>query len=789
VSNSSSVLDLILNISVTGDGTEKVGGFVDKLKSIAGDAGGGALGKSIEGVTNGWDAIGGKMGGALMTMDAINGAAAHMVQLLDNVADVGRGMMDWGIGGLETLFGMPMELLGATQQLESGFLRMKALSQGNEEAARAAMRASEMMVRYTPYQEHQIMGLATALKAGKVQIDAFKNAQGEAITLGEIQANGLAKVDKQAMLLARNMEVSPISVMADLAASFGQTGVQMDAFVRGVERALATGNVTLLRDQLPHEVLQQVFGGTGKLTKDGSEIIDDMYKYLLKKNQIGMAAAASATFGGIMSNLEEMPMLLSKAIVGDPSSPDSLYAQLRDQLGTAVGSLADIISDPEWQEGIRQGIGPIVKMIGNLTAQFAKGVAVVVEFLGKHPFIVKIGLALFAVASAAALFGGAMLVVGATLATAVVSVVAMAASAAVAAVAFKLFAATMWAAVAPMLIIALKAIAIAAAVGLVVVAVAALTAGLAYLWYKFGGGSEVIQNTLTLFGALWEALQNWGDGVTSISEDTAFALKKGGMLGWFSKMVRWIQEGKNWWDSFSNSVIYHAQRAWYDTLLPAFKAVGRALGDLWHAGKIFAATLGLIQVETANVNNEFDISYAGEFFGTMIEMAAEGVAMFAALLRHFIGFVRGGIEWGAKFADLIDWAIIQPAKDAMAVFEAAKAAAEGDFTAGKLIMMDRAEEKTMHRSPSEMAGETLAKLQSVEDKLAGQIWGPGDREPHPMDSDPMFGGGGAGIAGIQHSTKAQINNKTEVTLELDGEVLTKKVIENVKETGELNYET
>lgn len=578
----------ILSFSVAGPGAQQLAQITNQLLTMAKGVTGG--GQAVQGLINQINRLGSAAianGAKVITLDAQIRMMKDGLESLKNVGDFFAGM---GKGVLGTFYEMGKGILTSVSPLENASNQMMILGKMTREQASGIIAGVKELVAATPFKTNELVDLNTALVTGKATLGAYRDEMGKTITLNDAVRNGWGRLSSEILGLHGNMKVSATSIVADFAALTGNVGDRMPTFVRGIQRAFSTQNTRLLMDQVNAEALLALTG-SGKLTKmegTANDAIKRMYDYLKKYNAVGMAALASDTATGIMSNFEEIPMLIFQAMGGDATDPNSPYSKIKKAFAGLFREISSVINSDSWRAGVGAGVGAVIEMFRTVASWVGGAVAAVLKFFGDHPVITKWTTVAIAAGAALSVFLGTLLAVTAAAGIFVLTQYGMLTAWGLMKAALPGLRAELWATFAPILIPLAKFILIGAAVAGVVLLVhnrfkAFLNANQPI--------KDFLENVITFFGAIGEAMSNWDGDTSKISTETAGKLKKSGMLDIFLLLVRgmWqvVEVSKFMWAEFSGP-LKDALNGIIDTIGEAF---GLSLDDTGDKAKDFAGIL------------------------------------------------------------------------------------------------------------------------------------------------------------------------------------------------------
>ena len=546
-------------MAATGDGIKFVMYFTVEGN---GEAAMNRIAKAMQGVAS-------SATSAESALDKFGASAAGIQMAFDKIGETGSKMLSIGAAGIKMYAGGVEEMMNSLSPFETSMNRMMMIGKKSREEAVALGRESLDLVRYTPFQADQIMKVQESLAAAKISMDAFKNSSGEAMTLQDAFTQGMTRVDEATLKMAGNMKISTTSTMADLAAFTGQSGYQMTTFVRGMDRALQTGNLRMLFDQVPVAMRQAIFETTGGQMKiTAQKAMDNMFKFLSEQGGIGAAAMASSTYEGILSNFKDLPVVLSEAIAKLPGE-GGFYDKIKESLAGVYASIQEAIapnadgSANNFIVALREGFEPVMTLVVEGLKLMSSAIKKFSEIVSNNPGLVKFGTMIGLAGSAMLVLGGAALVAVGSLGGIVAAFVTIA---------------TVIAPVLPAVLGIAAGFAAIAAVGIGGMAAAAVA-----FQKDFGGIKTMLTDVYVIGQAVFDALSDWNGAFASISEESKAALEERGMMGSFLKVINWIRQAQVFFEGFAagfgarwDGIAAKFGGAW-DKMSGAFGRVGDAI--------------------------------------------------------------------------------------------------------------------------------------------------------------------------------------------------------------------
>lgn len=543
----------ILTFSLEGSGEKQLNSIVKSFESIATQAGRGGAAGAVQEASRAVSKLGSE---AIVTSVKVGALFAKLEiasRAVRGIERLGEGMRDVGAGILGTMVGVGQEVVTIVGELERSIMMLKVLGSMSNAQARDVQDQVNQLVAYTPFLTQQLMGLSEALVIGNVELSNWRDETGKVITLAGEAARGFSQMDEATVKMAGGVKVSALSVMADFAAITNNIGDKMPTFVRGMQRMMSTGSGRLLLDQVNAEARTVLMGAgaSQKMVGTATETIQRMYAYLQRKNAVGMAAMASSTASGIMSNLAEIPLLIYKAIGGDPMDPKSPFVKIKMALAGMFSGIADIVNNPKWAMSMQKSFLPVIDMFAKAFAFLGEKVAATMIFFGEHPELTAWLLKIAAVSSIILMITGAFVGFISVLGFTAIGVIAFKASLAMTLPAITAFFVGLKAGILPF--IATTAMAILPLVGLGVAVYATYRA-----FQRVLELSPSMRKTFSGFGAMFKGLGqiilNWSGSTTKITKGTARSLQEAGMLTPFLQLTRGIQVTREAFSGFWNSV-------------------------------------------------------------------------------------------------------------------------------------------------------------------------------------------------------------------------------------------
>lgn len=657
----------ILQFDLEGKGEDTLKRIIRRLKSLA------KLGSSE--ASDGVD----QLNEALNRLGGATQAAAARMSALKDVLEVGEmgfqrlnswaeGFISVGSKALGMLGSLGVGILNAVAPTERLALQLKVLGRMNSAQSAAVQESVDQLVAATPFLTEELQGVTQALVMGGASLDAWRDSAGKVLTLSDQVAAGFTRLDEAATEAFGNVTTNALSVVADFAAVTNNVGERMPHFVFGLQRALSTGTARLLADQLNPQAMKALVGAAGlQVQGTADDVIKRMYEYLKENNAVGMAALASSTADGIMSNFKEIPLLLFKAIGGDPNDPQSVFGRIKSAVMTMFVDISKVINNKAWQKGMTEAFSGITDVAKALFGWIGKMTAAILNFASTHPTLTKYGLIFLAFAAAVSVATGVVMAFAAQLGLAIIGMLALQ----VAVVTRALPA-----------LQALKLSLLPVGVGFTkIIAIAALVAAAIYGVYKavdyLISISPSMQRFLggvsAFFSGFLEAMEHWSGESTSISEETAIKLENAGLMKPFLNLMGIIRGLEKLYDHFMNKMDPVIFRLWEIALRAVGIEAGNAgskidvLGTIvdfvadvavWAFDKmivgigVVAYLVGLLMQSWVNLR--FVIVSAGAVFAGFVNIMIEGLKGVAILLAHIgAAFVQLFTSSPGKSVDIL----------------------------------------------------------------------------------------------------------------------------------------
>jgi len=527
--------------------------------------------------------------------------ASTAMEAFGRMQEIGTGMMRAGASYFGAMKSTMLDAMGTLMPMEATMTRIKSLTKASKDATLDIIENALVLSERTPFESQSVVDLTAALAVAKVELGAVKDAAtGMDATIASMQKAGFANVGQEALNFAGDMKVTRASLLADLATMSGVAPDRMQFFVRGMQRALMTGNLRML-DEIPRPFRKEIWETLGNTAKvPAQKAMDNLYKFLAKKGQIGAALAASTSMGAMLQTFGESKGLLYRKIFGKPDE-GGYYDKFKGILADFITTVMGTFNDPKFLNSVKGAVEPIVSFLEKLAKVLSRVVKGALEFIKNHPKLVKF-LTLFVTFAAAALtVAGAILAaigaLGLLVITAKVAIVGLV-----------------------MIKGALIGIAI---VGAKVIAVMAALAAIGYAVSKayesnWGGVRDIIDGVALVFQGLYEGIANMTTRTTTLSDETAKGLAKLGLL----EFVMDLLSVANSIYVFFKSIKDGFMSAFGDTS-PTINELNEALLFLWDEIKLLFTEIGKLVGANVNLNSEWSETsniggMIGVVFGTIV---------------------------------------------------------------------------------------------------------------------------------------------------------------------------
>lgn len=525
----------ILSFSLEGTGEKQLNAIVNSLKRIAKAAGSGETASAVGEASRAVNDLGSESLKAAVQVSRMNDELENAKMGFMEMARWSDLLVGFGQGVAGTMRDLGESVMSAVAPSERLALQLKVLGKLPANEIREVQSNIDQLVAATPFLTEELQGVTQALVHGGASLKNWRDEAGKTTTLSDQVAQGFTRLDSAANEAFGSVSQGALSVVADFAAVTNNVGARMPTFVFGLQRALATKTARLLTDQLNPEAMRALVGAAGlQVQGTADDVIQRMYEYLKKNNAVGMAALASSTADGIKSNFEEIPLLIFRAIGGDPNDPNSVYGRLKAVYMALFLDISKVINNPQWKAGIGEALTSILSVAEVLAGWMGKIASSVLKFAAEHPLLTRIATVMTVIAAGAALLLGALVGIAAQLGLAAIGVVALTVTLT-----------RLWSALAgvrtmillgsgPLAILALK-------VAIVAGALYTMYKAFQYLINSSPALTKFVKEISMFFSALGEALSNWSGETTTIAEETATNLENAGMITPFLRLIQGIR--------------------------------------------------------------------------------------------------------------------------------------------------------------------------------------------------------------------------------------------------------
>lgn len=337
--------------------------------------------------------LGKQTGMSTIQMYSLAQATQQLGGYAQKLANVGKSITSGFAGALATLADVGKEI-------ENNSNRLVALTGKSKQYAKGVIDSAFEIGRLTAFSSEQVARMGARIEASGANTGT--SYLDKTIT----QLTEIDKVTRGLPGYAKNFKVSLTSMLTDLASLVAVPEEKMQFFVRGVERAFMTGELRMLRDELPAHIREAVFGGVGKvsdeLMKDKDKITQNLYKFLGDKKAIGLAIKMSTTMGGIMENMREVPRVLMKSLL---DSTD-MFDDIKERLLGLFETLTSLTQDKKFINSVANAFKPAMTAFKWLLKSGGFVIKMVTTLSSEFPVMTKvISAATLAVGGLATVFG------------------------------------------------------------------------------------------------------------------------------------------------------------------------------------------------------------------------------------------------------------------------------------------------------------------------------------------------------------------------------------------------
>jgi hypothetical protein len=607
----SSGAKFVVNFSVEGSGERDLEKIAGLFKGIQASAAGSGSGKGIS------QGLGQASGHAEELSTSLHKTKGHMegmgvsamvgMEAMEKMGEAGVGLIDFGVSVFET-WGKAFEhLLHKGGEFESLILRIQGSGKTHGQALDMMDKALEITSQL-PITEMDAARIVQTFAT--IHIDATER-MGE--SYAKLAEKGKTMKGLEDIMSAEKMAKEgpkAVNVVTDMLSAMGHlgTGYQQQA-IHEMMVTLETGKI----------MSKLTFAGLGgdlekfkkmlHSAKDPAARLVAMQEILSKRGALGLSMAAMSTWGGVMSNFKGLVDRVAFAI-DEPGKKGGFLNRITMGMKELYETIADFF-DKGTKEGtkflgmLRETFGMVGGWMVEGVKILGKALKVVFTFMGDHPALVKTAAALTIVGGAVLILGGAFLTASAAIGGVILALVAM-----------------------PELLLAPFALLPILPVMFVAIAGAIAMATVAYhAWEKdFGGIKTFFSNVKLVIDAVSEALDNWGDGMSATTEETAEALEKAGLAGVFLKIINVMRQVEVFYKGFIEGfgVRWEAASVKFGK---AWDRLSSAFGKIMDAGIAIMSTFGMM-VSTGRDAVE-SAGASGESWGDKLGQVAEAVASLA----------------------------------------------------------------------------------------------------------------------------------------------------------------
>lgn len=541
---------------------------------------------------------------------------------LQRMTRMGMMTLDAGLAIFEGFGKFVKKGIDTVAPLEFMMQRVMAIAKIGEEETRGILTNALRMAEVTPFLANDVARLTTAMALGKAPLGPLKEGI-EDVTLKMAALKGWAPaLSKEVLDFAGDMKVTTQSIVADLAAMVAVEPEMMPFFVAGMQRALITGDLRRLKDELPDHIREAVFGGLLKAKGTATEHMARLFEYLKREGMVGASAAAAGTFQTIVQNLGELPDVLFRNVFGMPGT-GGFFDQFKEEFRKMFALLSKTFRDPRFLKSIKDAFTPIIELGLRSVRVLGMFVKMTIEFAKNHPRIMK-----FLVKTAVLI--GVILTLGGAALAAVAS--------------FGLFVLTIKA-----ILIAMPLIAAAVLPVIAVIAKIAVVAGAAVFAFEllrdayetnFAGIGDSIRKTILVLKGLTEGIMNMTETSTFMSEETAAALEQEGLLKFVANVLSYANAIRNFFVGFAEGFIDMIdQTGVVDDLVMMFGLLFDTIGNVLREGDKGPSIWGA----NASTADKFGIT-----LGFIVSMMIDLVSW---TILAVIGLIKLG-SWLAKNTNL-----------------------------------------------------------------------------------------------------------------------------------------
>ena len=529
-------------------------------------------------------------------------------EALEKVGEAGMGLVEVGVSIVEG-WGHAFEtLLHKGGEFEQMLLRIQATGKTGEQA-RQMMNDAIEFTQKLPITESDAVRIMTTLATA--HIDALK-------PMGETYEQ-LAKKQKtlkdlpDILGIDRMKKEGPnaVSIVGDLLASMGHLGSAYQGMaIHETMQFIETG---MARSPMTFGPMIVEVRKLGHTAHTAEARLKGLQEILEKRGALGISVAAMSTLGGVMSNFKGLLDKVTVAIM-EPSKPGGAMSMFVAGLMRLYESIS-MFFDAKTPEGAKF-LSMMKDLAQTVSGALVKGmemlgsaIKVVFGFMSDHPALVKTIALLSVVAAGVMILAGAFLVVTAAIGAAIIS--------------FSLVGETLGVAAGIVSGAAIIFAGLSAAAFVVYEAIE----------HNFGGILDFFQDFKLVVDAMGEAFDNWGNGVATISEETAQKLEHRGLMGVFLSVGNMIRQAQVFWEQFS------------DTVQARWAAVSGQFEEAWEK---FSGAFGRITQAIRNVTESFaemsgsgqdaidDASNSGAAWGNTIGTVLYYIADVVSFLANII---------------------------------------------------------------------------------------------------------------------------------------------------------
>lgn len=516
---------------------------------------------------------------------------SHAIQeMSSHLSEFGERLTGYGERGLHMMEGMGEAIVHNAQHFEELARRVEFAYGGAGAEADAAYARIQQFAVDSVYSLSSITTAAVSLRT------AF---------------NGIDLSADQDRFLARNGQmVTALEAFSDAAMGSEQS---LSDVLRQVEGALSGQFRSLQTLRLNHHEIDQIRQGIAGATTAQE-----------KMNRI--AAVLAAHYGGAQAALSTTFKFAMDQI---PDVIEQLYAGIGRAglpiLTKGVNDFIDLLKEILRDQALMTALSDTFILVAHALTLGAKGMM----------WLVRGVVALIKFAPALPKFAAVMLLIGSTLLIIVGNIVAFAGTIMAAQAAFAALSATM-------IELAPVVLAIMAAFIAISVVLVGLFAVVSRVWQRdLGGIRTFFERVRLVVVGLVEAFQNWSEGTTRISMETANALAEAGVMEFFLDLIVHAGRAEKWLKAF-----WKGLQDGYAKIAPDLERAGHAIDLLFRTiGEAFGTLSGVINTDGVRIKASWGeverngTGMANTIMGVVIPAVRAVTAVitfFSDILRNYV---------------------------------------------------------------------------------------------------------------------------------------------------------